>query len=119
MNDVPRSSQVRWQYIHREAIAVVPLYLAAMRPIVERDGQLIMVDEDRLPLRPGEQPADRLVRFRTLGRYPVTGAVDSRAATVRDIVLELSRSASSERQGRAIDQDGLGSMERKKIEGYF
>ena len=108
-----------WQYIHREAIAVVPLYLAARRPIVERDGQLIMVDDDRLPLHPGEQPEDRLVRFRSLGCYPLTGAVDSRAATVRDIVLELSRSTSSERQSRAIDHDRLGSMERKKIEGYF
>ena len=108
-----------WQYIHREAIPVVPLYFAARRPVVERDGQLVMVDDDRLPLHPGEEPEDRLVRFRTLGCYPLTGAVASGAATVRDIVLELSRSAVSERQGRAIDHDRPGSMERKKMEGYF
>ena len=108
-----------WQYIDREAIPVVPLYFAARRPIVERDGQLIMVDDGRLPLNPGEKPENRLVRFRTLGCYPLTGAVESDAATVREIVLELSRSAVSERQGRAIDHDRLGSMERKKMEGYF
>ncbi len=108
-----------WQYIHRENIPIVPLYFAARRPVVERDGVTVMVDDDRLPLEPGEVPEQRMVRFRTLGCYPLTGAVDSDAATVPDIILELLQSRSSERQGRVIDSDQIGSMEAKKQEGYF
>ena len=108
-----------WQYIHREAIPIVPLYFAAPRPVVERDGMLIMVDDDRMPLEPGETPQERMVRFRTLGCYPLTGAVESSAATVPEIILELLASRASERQGRAIDKDQIGSMEKKKQEGYF
>lgn len=108
-----------WHYIHRENIPVIPLYFAAMRPIVRRDGLLIMVDDDRLPLGPDETPREMRVRFRTLGCYPLTGAVESDATTVRDIMLELLQSRTSERQGRAIDSDAIGSMERKKQEGYF
>ncbi len=108
-----------WQYIHRENIPLVPLYFAAMRPVVERDGVLVMVDDERLPLAPGEVPQEKLVRFRTLGCYPLTGAVESSAKTVPDIILELLQSRGSERQGRVIDQDQIGSMEKKKQEGYF
>lgn len=108
-----------WQYIHREAIALVPLYFAAERPVVTRDGMLVMVDDDRLPLQPGETPAMMSVRFRTLGCYPLTGAVPSDADTLPKIILELLASQTSERQGRAIDTDQIGSMERKKQEGYF
>ena len=108
-----------WQYVDREAIPVVPLYLAAPRPVVERDGQLIMVDDERLPLRPGEVPQMRRVRFRTLGCYPLTGAVESDADTLRGVIAETLAARSSERQGRTIDHDEAGSMERKKREGYF
>ncbi|WP_274597212.1 sulfate adenylyltransferase subunit CysD [Microvirga tunisiensis] len=108
-----------WLYIHRENIPIVPLYFAAERPVVERDGMLIMVDDDRLPLRPGEQPQLRSVRFRTLGCYPLTGAVESTAATVPDIIRETLEARTSERHGRAIDKDTAASMERKKQEGYF
>lgn len=108
-----------WQYIHRENIPIVPLYFAATRPIVKRDGVLVMVDDERLPLEPGETPEDMQVRFRTLGCYPLTGAVESDARTIPDIILELLRSRSSEREGRLIDQDQIGSMEKKKQEGYF
>jgi sulfate adenylyltransferase subunit 2 len=108
-----------WQYISLEGIAVVPLYFAAERPVVERDGALIMRDDDRLPLAPGERPAMRRVRFRTLGCYPLTGAVESGATSVCDIIAELRASRVSERQGRVIDADQAASMERKKREGYF
>ena len=108
-----------WQYIYRENVPIVPLYLSARRPVVRRDGLLIMVDDDRLPLKPGETPVEKEIRFRTLGCYPLTGAVESRAATVRDVMAELLQSRGSERQGRAIDNDQIGSMEKKKHEGYF
>ncbi len=108
-----------WQYIAEENIPVVPLYFAKERPIVERDGLMIMIDDDRLPLAPGEEPVMRQVRFRTLGCYPLTGAVDSAAATVPEIIDELRRARSSERQGRAIDHDQARSMELKKQEGHF
>lgn len=108
-----------WQYIYREDIPIVPLYLAAPRPMVRRNGVLVMVDDDRLPLEPGEQPENMWVRFRTLGCYPLTGAVPSGATTVADIILELLQSRGSERQGRLIDNDQIGSMEKKKQEGYF
>ncbi len=108
-----------WQYIHRENIPIVPLYFAAERPIVRRDGVLVMVDDERLPLAPGEEPEMMRVRFRTLGCYPLTGAVRSEAANVADIILELLASRTSERQGRVIDNDQIGSMEKKKQEGYF
>ena len=108
-----------WQFIHREGIDIVPLYFAAPRPVVRRDGMLIMVDDDRLPLEDGETPEVLKVRFRTLGCYPLTGAVESDAATVSDIILELLQSRHSERQGRLIDTDQIGSMEKKKQEGYF
>ncbi len=108
-----------WQYIERENIPLVPLYFAAERPVVHRDGQWIMVDDDRLELGLNETPETRRVRFRTLGCYPLTGAVDSSAANVSDIVSELLASRTSERQGRLIDADQIGSMERKKQEGYF
>jgi sulfate adenylyltransferase subunit 2 len=108
-----------WLYIHREGIQVVPLYFASARPVVERGGMLIMVDDDRLPLEPGEQPRLETVRFRTLGCYPLTGAVRSTANTVPQIIEEMLVSTTSERQGRAIDFDQAGSMERKKREGYF
>jgi sulfate adenylyltransferase subunit 2 len=108
-----------WHYILAEAIPVVPLYFAAERPVVERDGALIMVDDGRLPLRPGETPQLRKVRFRTLGCYPLTGAIESEAATLVDVVQELVASRASERQGRVIDRDDKASMERKKREGYF
>jgi sulfate adenylyltransferase subunit 2 len=109
-----------WQYIHAEGIEIVPLYLAAPRPTVERDGMILMVDDDRFPLRDGEVPVERSVRFRTLGCYPLTGAVESEASTLPQIIQEMLVATSSERQGRAIDRDGGGaSMERKKQEGYF
>ncbi|MCY3596211.1 MAG: sulfate adenylyltransferase subunit CysD [Rhodospirillales bacterium] len=108
-----------WQYIQRENIPVVPLYFAAVRPIVERGGLLVMVDDERLPLEPRETPSEMLVRFRTLGCYPLTGAIPSSAATIPEIVAELRQSRTSEREGRVIDHDQLGSMEKKKLEGYF
>lgn len=108
-----------WRYIARERIQVVPLYFAARRPVVERSGQWIMVDDARMPLAPGEAPQMRLVRFRTLGCYPLSAAVESRAATVRGVVSELERARDSERAGRLIDFDQAGSMEKKKREGYF
>ncbi|MBE1237251.1 sulfate adenylyltransferase subunit CysD [Phaeovibrio sulfidiphilus] len=108
-----------WLYIARENLPVVPLYFAAPRPVVERDGALILVDDDRLPLRPGEVPAQKQVRFRTLGCYPLTGAIESTAATVPDIIREMMAARTSERQGRIIDRDGGASMEAKKQEGYF
>ena len=108
-----------WQYIRREQIAIVPLYFAAERPVVERDGTLIMVDDDRMPLRPGEVPMLKKVRFRTLGCYPLTGAVESEADTLTAIVQEMLLATTSERQGRVIDKDSAASMEQKKQEGYF
>ncbi len=108
-----------WRYIRAEEIPVVPLYFAKERPVVERDGQLIMVDDERMKLRPGESAAMRRVRFRTLGCYPLTGAVESDATTLDDIVEELETARTSERTGRVIDHDGAASMERKKQEGYF
>ena len=108
-----------WQYIHLENIPIVPLYLAAERPVVERDGALIMVDDERFPLRPGETPQMRSVRFRTLGCYPLTGAVESTAATLPEIIQEMLLTTTSERQGRVIDHDQSASMEKKKQEGYF
>ena len=108
-----------WQYIRREALEIVPLYLAAPRPTVERDGMLLMVDDDRFPLRPGERVVERSIRFRTLGCYPLTGAVESNAATLDAVIQEMLLTTTSERQGRAIDHDGAASMERKKQEGYF
>ena len=108
-----------WLYIHQEGIPVVPLYFAAPRPVVERDGMLIMVDDGRLPLRAGETPQLRQVRFRTLGCYPLSGAIESDAETLADIVRETAESRVSERRNRAIDHDGAASMERKKQEGYF
>ncbi len=108
-----------WDYIALEHIPVVPLYFAAERPVVERDGMLIMRDDERMQLRPGERLERRMIRFRTLGCYPLTGAVESTAATLPEIVAEMRASRVSERQGRAIDHDGSGSMEQKKQEGYF
>ncbi|MFC7290663.1 sulfate adenylyltransferase subunit CysD [Hirschia litorea] len=108
-----------WQYIHLENIDIVPLYKAAMRPTVERDGMLLMVDDDRFPLKEGEVPVERSIRFRTLGCYPLTGAVESTAATLPEIIQEMLLTTTSERQGRAIDHDQSASMEKKKQEGYF
>lgn len=108
-----------WQYILLEKIPVVPLYLSAPRPIVERDGVLIMVNDDRFPLHPGEQPQQMMVRFRTLGCYPLTGAIRSSATTLPEVVEEMARAHNSEREGRVIDHDEAGSMEKKKREGYF
>ncbi len=108
-----------WQYIHLEHIPIVPLYFAAERPVVERDGTLIMVDDDRMPLRPGEHPQRKRVRFRTLGCYPLTGAIESSADTLPAIIQEMLLTKSSERQGRVIDHDAAASMEQKKQEGYF
>ena len=108
-----------WQYIYLENIPVVPLYLAAMRPVVDRDGTLIMVDDERLPLRPGEAPMQKMVRFRTLGCYPLTGAVESTADTLPKVIQEMLLARTSERQGRMIDHDASASMEKKKQEGYF
>ena len=108
-----------WQYIHLQHIPIVPLYFAALRPTVERDGLVLMVDDERMPLRPGEQPVMRSIRFRTLGCYPLTGAVLSDAATLPQIIKEMLLTTTSERQGRAIDHDQAASMEKKKQEGYF
>ncbi len=108
-----------WQYIHLENIPIVPLYFAAERPIVNRDGVDIMVDDDRMPLEPGEKPVNKMVRFRTLGCYPLTGAVESVATTLPEIIQEMLLTKTSERQGRVIDHDQAGSMEEKKREGYF
>jgi sulfate adenylyltransferase subunit 2 len=108
-----------WQYIHLENIPIVPLYFSDVRPVVERDGTLIMVDDDRMPLRPGEVPEQKSVRFRTLGCYPLTGAVESTATTLPQIIQEMLLTTTSERQGRMIDHDQAASMEKKKQEGYF
>ena len=108
-----------WQYIHLENIPIVPLYFAAERPVVKRDGMLIMVDDERLPLAAGEKPEMKKVRFRTLGCYPLTGAVESDATTLPQIIQEMLLTTTSERQGRLIDHDEAGSMEKKKQEGYF
>jgi sulfate adenylyltransferase subunit 2 len=108
-----------WQYIYLEGIEIVPLYYAKKRPVVERDGTLIMVDDDRMPLAEGEEVQMKSVRFRTLGCYPLTGAVESEADTLTDIIQEMLLTTSSERQGRVIDHDSSGSMEQKKREGYF
>ena len=108
-----------WQYIYLEQIPIVPLYFAAKRPVVERDGTLIMVDDDRMRLHPGEKPMMKSVRFRTLGCYPLTGAVESEASTLPQIIQEMLLTTTSERQGRVIDHDSAGSMEKKKQEGYF
>ena len=108
-----------WQYIQQESIAIVPLYFAKMRPVVQRWGTWIMQDDERLPLEPGEAPQMRMVRFRTLGCYPLSGAIDSTATTLDQVIAETFAARSSERQGRLIDSDQPGSMERKKQEGYF
>ena len=108
-----------WQYIHLEEIPIPDLYFAAKRPVVERDGVLIMVDDDRMPLEPDEEIQQRMVRFRTLGCYPLTGGVESTAQTLPDIIQEMLLTTTSERQGRVIDHDSAGSMEKKKQEGYF
>lgn len=108
-----------WQYIHLEDIPIVPLYFAAKRPVVKREGVYIMVDDERMPLEPGETPELRRVRFRTLGCYPLTGAVESKATTLPEIIQEMLLARTSERQGRIIDYDQAGSMEQKKREGYF
>lgn len=108
-----------WQYIHLEKIPIVPLYFAAPRPVVRRNGNLIMVDDERMQLKPGEKIEERVVRFRTLGCYPLTGAVESTAQTLPDIIQEMLLATTSERQGRVIDNDEEGSMEEKKREGYF
>ena len=108
-----------WQYIHREDIPIVPLYLAAERPVVSRDGTLIMVDDERMPLHEGEVPQMKKVRFRTLGCYPLTGAVESEAETLPEVIREMLLTKTSERQGRMIDHDSAASMEKKKQEGYF
>jgi sulfate adenylyltransferase subunit 2 len=108
-----------WQYIRAENIPIVPLYFAAERPVVQRDGMLILVDDERMPLRPDEIVNRRLVRFRTLGCYPLTGAIESSASSLEEIVAEMLRATTSERQGRVIDSDDSASMEKKKREGYF
>ncbi|MBT5849145.1 MAG: sulfate adenylyltransferase subunit CysD [Acidimicrobiaceae bacterium] len=108
-----------WQYIHLEEIPIVPLYYSAVRPVVERDGTLIMVDDDRFQFEPGEEPEMRSVRFRTLGCYPLSGAVESTATTLPEIIQEMLLATRSEREGRVIDYDQSGSMEEKKREGYF
>ena len=108
-----------WQYIYLESIPIVPLYYSAKRPVVPRDGTLIMVDDDRMPIGPEDTVEERSVRFRTLGCYPLTGAVESEAATLPDIIQEMLLTTTSERQGRVIDHDSAGSMEKKKQEGYF
>ena len=108
-----------WEYIRREGIEVPSLYFAAERPVIERDGALVMVDDERLPLREGEVARMRRVRFRTLGCYPLTGAIESDAATLDDIIDEMRHATTSERQGRMIDHDPSASMEKKKREGYF
>ena len=108
-----------WQYIYQEQIEMVPLYFSAPRPVVERDGSLIMVDDERMPLEEGEVPQMKNVRFRTLGCYPLTGAIESEAKTLPEIIQEMLLTTTSERQGRVIDNDSAGSMEKKKMEGYF
>lgn len=108
-----------WQYIYLEGIEIPDLYFAAKRPVVDRDGMLIMVDDERMPLNEGEVPMEKMVRFRTLGCYPLTGAVESEAATLPEIIQEMLLTTTSERQGRAIDHDSSSSMEKKKQEGYF
>ena len=108
-----------WQYIYLEKIKIVPLYFAAPRPVVNHDGMIVMVDDDRMPLKPGQEPEIKTVRFRTLGCYPLTGAVESNAATLPEIIQEMLLTTTSERQGRAIDHDQSTSMEKKKQEGYF
>jgi len=108
-----------WQYIHLEGIEIVPLYFSASRPTVKRDGMILMVDDDRFPLREGETPEMRSIRFRTLGCYPLTGAVESKATTLPEVIQEMLLTTTSERQGRAIDHDQAASMEKKKQEGYF
>lgn len=108
-----------WQYIYLESIPIVPLYFAQKRPVVERDGVKIMVDDERMPIEDGDVVKEEMVRFRTLGCYPLTGAVDSTAATLPEIIQEMLLTKTSERQGRVIDNDSAGSMEKKKIEGYF
>ncbi len=108
-----------WQYILKEGISIVPLYFAAKRPVVERDGALIMVDDDRMQLDTNETVSEKLIRFRTLGCYPLTGAIESEADTLEKIVAEMLTARTSERQGRIIDKDEMGSMEKKKREGYF
>ena len=109
-----------WQYIQLNDVPIVPLYFSAPRPTVERDGMLLMVDDDRFPLKPGEVPVERSIRFRTLGCYPLTGAIESEAATLSDVIQEMLLTTTSERQGRAIDKDAGGAgMEKKKQEGYF
>ena len=108
-----------WQYIYQEKIEIVPLYLAAIRPIIKRDNLLLMVDDKRLDVKESENIENKLVRFRTLGCYPLTGAIESNAKSVEEIILELIQSKNSEREGRAIDKDQIGSMEKKKQEGYF
>lgn len=108
-----------WQYIHLENIPIVPLYFAAKRPVVERDGTLIMVDDERMPISANDKVVEKMVRFRTLGCYPLTGAVESEATTLPEIIQEMLLTTTSERQGRVIDHDSSGSMEKKKQEGYF
>ncbi len=108
-----------WQYIHLEGIPIVPLYFAAKRPVVEKEGVMIMVDDDRMPIGPDEKIEEKMVRFRTLGCYPLTGAVESEATTLPEIIQEMLLTKTSERQGRVIDNDSSGSMEKKKQEGYF
>lgn len=108
-----------WQYLHVEKIPIVPLYFAKQRPVVIRNGQLIMVDDNRIPIEPGEKPQLRMIRFRTLGCYPLTAAIDSPATTMEEIIAETFNTVSSEREGRLIDSDQPGSMEKKKQEGYF
>lgn len=108
-----------WLYIHLRQIPIVPLYLAADRPVIERDGTLLMLDDERMPLHPGERPVVKRVRFRTLGCYPLTGAIESDADTLQGIILEMLLATTSERQGRVIDHDATASMEKKKQEGYF
>lgn len=108
-----------WEYIQAENLPIVPLYFSKERPVIERDGMLIMVDDDRTPLKAGETPTMKRVRFRTLGCYPLTGAIESPATSIADIIREIKAARTSERQGRAIDRDQIGSMEKKKEEGYF
>ena len=108
-----------WQYIHLESIPIVPLYFSAPRPTVVRDGMILMIDDERFPLKPGEVPVERSIRFRTLGCYPLTGAVESTASTLPEVIQEMLLTTTSERQGRAIDHDAAASMEKKKQEGYF
>jgi sulfate adenylyltransferase subunit 2 len=108
-----------WQYLYLEKVPIVPLYYSMLRPVVERDGALIMVDDERMPLRPGEKPMMKRVRFRTLGCYPLTGAVESNAETLAEVIHEIAGARTSEREGRVIDHDAPSSMEAKKQEGYF